>query len=157
MFPCSLQIYLRKSSTLFAIPSSVSATLSCIYSFTLSFHLRTGLSLFLVPKISYIHFIHKLFTILPLDMIKTPQFVFFHPFHFHPCTLLLFHKISCHIFHTLFHCSHPFILSCHILLSGNSFSQHALLTAMPCSLSLLILKYQKVQLLIFFEGSLLIT
>ena len=44
---------------------------------------------------------------------------FFHLFHY---TIYL-HQIPCLIFHTFFHYFHPPILSCHMRLSHNSFSQ----------------------------------
>ena len=46
-----------------------------------------------------------------------------------------FNPFALHIFHTRIHCSHPSILSRHMLLSDNSFPQHALLTAMLYSMN----------------------
>ena len=58
-----------------SISPTLSATLSCMDSFTLSFHL-------LELSVSLIYFLHKLFTILSFYMIKPPQRISFHPLHY---------------------------------------------------------------------------
>ena len=56
--------------------------------------------------------------------------------HYTPFYLHMFH---CHMLHTRFHCSYPPILSRHMLPSNNSFPQHALLTAVPYSMSMCVI------------------
>ena len=51
-----------------------------------------------------------------------------------PYTSLHLYKLLCHIFHTRFHCSYPPILLYYMLLSDNSFLQHAFLTVVPYSM-----------------------
>ena len=87
-------------------------SISNFFFFTLSFHLITGLPLLIEPTISltYIFFINSSSNHLKV-------------FIFHPSQYTTLHSI-CHIFHTHFHCSHPPILSRHILLSDNSFPHH---------------------------------
>ena len=86
---------------------SLSAYLSCMYSFTLSFYFQPS-SPPRTHNFTHIHFLYKLFTILPLNMIKLPQSISFHPFHY--------------------------TLNC-MLLSGDSSPQYALSTAVPNSMS----------------------
>ena len=77
----------RRASTfpyLFAssIPPSLSATLSCMFSFTLCLYFTTVLPLLLQPSISltYIFFTNSLLFLLSLHMTKPCQ-INFHPFH----------------------------------------------------------------------------
>ena len=58
--PPSLPIHTLPSN-----PLPLSATISCIYYFNQSFHLTAGHPLLLGPSISFIHFLHKLFTLRP--------------------------------------------------------------------------------------------
>ena len=95
-----------------------------MYSFTPSFHLTIGFTLLQGPsKFTHIHFLHKLFTFLPLNITKQPESIFFHTFHY--TTSLHVHKVPCHIFH----CSHSPILSHNMFLSNHSFPHHILLNA----------------------------
>ena len=76
---------------------------------------------------THIHVLHKLFT-LSLYLIKPPQRIFPSPIPLHHTSLHL-HKVPCHT-----SCSHPPILSRHMLFSDISFSLHAFLTDMPIHL-----------------------
>ena len=84
---------------------------------------------------THIHFLHKFFTLLSLNMTKPPQSITSQPYHYTTRLFTPLHEFPCHTFHTHFHCYHPPILSRHMLLSDNSFSQHTLLTVVPYSMS----------------------
>ena len=78
-----------------------------------------------IIRFTRLYFLHKLFTILSFNMTKPAQSISFHSFHY--TTPLHLHKVLCHhTFHTHFHCSHPPILSHHILLSDNFSTPHTL-------------------------------
>ena len=85
-------------------PSSISAPLSCMYFFTLSFHLTTGLSLrlglYFTCTLSSQPF-HSSFS--QDDQTTSKYFISAIPLHRISPQL---HRFTCHIFHTHFHCSH---------------------------------------------------
>ena len=75
----------------------------------------------------------SLFFLLRLPNQNQTKEKVFHLFHY--TTPLHLHKFPYHILYTRFHCSHPPILSRHMLLSDHSFPQHALLTNVPYTMS----------------------
>ena len=113
----SLHLSLSKHSLLASlVPLPLSATLSCMYSFTLSLQLA-----FLSSYDSQFH-PHTLssqtlhYSFFQYDQITSKYF--FSPIPLHHTSLHL-HMVPCHTFQTSFHCSHIPILSCHMLLSDN--------------------------------------
>ena len=114
-------------------------------SFTVSFHPTTGHLLLLGPSVSLIYFFiiiknkkhththtHTSSFFFSLQMTKPPNtFLFTHFTTLHHSICTNFHDI----FHTKFYCSQSHILSCHMLLSDNSFPQSALLTVMFYAMS----------------------
>ena len=88
--------------------------------FTLFFHLTTRFPLLLRSLISLTY---TFFTTLHPFFLKIPN----HLKEYFSTIPLHLHKVSFHIFHTCFYCSHPSIMLRHMLLSDNSFPQFILL------------------------------
>ena len=90
-----------------------------------------------IHNLTHIHFLYFFFTNSSLFFLSIyPNhlnvLLFTHSTtpHFTP-----FAQVPCHTFHACFHCFHLPIVSRHMLLSDNSFPQHALLTTVPFSIS----------------------
>ena len=84
-----------------SIFSSLSTFFSCMYSFTLSFHLITGL-----PLHFFLHYFSSKYD-------QTTSKCFFSPIQLHHTSLYL-HKLPYHTFHKCFHWCHPSISSSHM-------------------------------------------